>query len=157
MSLIDPIDEPDDEEMAKFEAEANQVNELIQAGAKGAADIGLYAEHAQVTPVHTPFGTKPGVAVVFSLGKIAFSDRIQDPEKDKIDDAIRQSEVSHAQDNFLASRERIAANIKAGRDPLDDGDEDEASDDPFAGLDFDMDFSALEINDGKDPDDNPTP
>lgn len=90
-----------------------------------ARQIGLYIEgHPQVQIVPTPGGMAAALVVQYTIGKVAFSDRVQNPEKDKFDDQFRVMEIEAQDDDFLDERQRIAKALDAGLDPYapeDDG------------------------------------
>lgn len=79
-----------------------------------ARQIGLYMDEAAV------MGDENQVALVarFSIGKIAFSDRVQHPEKYTVDRELAQMEIGVAKDEFLDARTKIAEAIARGEDPF---------------------------------------
>lgn len=47
--------------------------------------IGVYVQHRQVVGCDTPSGPRAGVFVTGSLGRVAFSDRVQRPDQEVVD------------------------------------------------------------------------
>lgn len=91
--------------------------------------LGLYVEgEPQIVMTPTPMGPKIGIAVQFNIGRVAFSERVQNPEKNKVEDTARSMEVALKDDLFLDERERIRKGLAEGK-TLDeimlDGEEDD--------------------------------
>lgn len=101
-----------------------QLKERTEALEASARKIGLYVEHAVPMMVPTPFGMKPAIAMHFALGDVAFQTRIQDPEQDAFNREFENLTTDMTNNDFLDVRERMKKNVEAGRDPLDDGDDD---------------------------------
>lgn len=85
--------------------------------------LGLYVEHTDRTVVDGPMGPVQVMLVEATIGDVAFTDRVIEPERDATDIAFRELEAAMLTDTFLDEREQIKRNIAAGRDPLDNGDE----------------------------------
>lgn len=85
--------------------------------------LGLYVDRTDETVTEGPLGPVPVLVVEATIGAVAFTDRVVDPEKDAIDSQFREMEASMLTDEFLDAHERMRRNIAAGRDPLDDGDD----------------------------------
>lgn len=81
--------------------------------------LGLYVEGTMPYP-DPQHGGWMGV-MVCSIGDVAFSDRVQNPEKYAVDKTFGSIEHDAAKDTFLDRRAQIEANIAAGRAPLDNG------------------------------------
>lgn len=91
---------------------------------EAARKIGLYVDSSTITMVPGQYGNpEPALVVDFLVGDIAFSKRVQDPDTDSFDRSFKELEVSMLDDEFLETRAQIQRNVAAGRDPLDDGDE----------------------------------
>lgn len=113
---MDQIEPPD---MGDFEIQAKAAFEKIEDKAR---QLGLYSD--QVHAMMTPDGQMV-LVVQFLLGDIAFSDRVQNPQKHQTTRMVDDMEKSMQTDTFLEERERIKRNLEAGRDPLDDGPDEE--------------------------------
>lgn len=87
--------------------------------------IGVYVEDHMVMPIPDP---RKGVSVTLALrakvNRVAFTDRVLDPDKHAVDRQFDTMAISIEEDAFLDTRQQIMKNIAEGRDPLDDGDED---------------------------------
>jgi hypothetical protein len=91
-----------------------------------ARKIGCYLEEAIITDVPGgPNGSQRGIIADFSLGKVAFSDRVQNPEQEQIDRAFQEMTFGFGSDEFLDARNRVQRNIEEGRMAFDDGDEED--------------------------------
>jgi hypothetical protein len=132
---FDPDDEMPDDPFSAMEdhvrAAADTLMERWQAFEDKARTLGLYLEgHPQIAMVPMPPHGQPVVAlqVMFQMGRVAFSDRVQFPEKEKVDDTARVMEVGLKDDMFLDERQRIADGLAAGKtmDEILLGDEDDA-------------------------------
>lgn len=88
--------------------------------------IGLYVEGPgpQMAQVPTPFGSEPAMVVQCQIGRVAFSDRVQNPEADQFERSFGVMEINAEDDAFLDERERIRKKLEAGEDPyaIDDDD-----------------------------------
>lgn len=82
--------------------------------------LGLYLEQAAVMNLGP--GTSRLVAR-FTIGDVAWSSRVQEPEADRDKRELAEVDARMADDDFIDTRERIKRNLAAGRDALDDGDE----------------------------------
>lgn len=118
---FDPDDMPDDPFGPMDEQVRAEADMLMARWAEyedKARTIGLYLEgHPQVVMVPTPPHGQPRVAlqVTFQMGRVAFSDRVQFPEKEKVDDTARTMEVALKDDMFLDERARIEQAMKEGK------------------------------------------
>lgn len=132
--MMDPDEPQDPEDQIRDEAFRAEADSLIARGeglAERAKKLGLYAEGpAQITMVPTPFGPRPALVQQFQIGRIAFTDRVQDPDTDKFNDDFRTIEVQAQDDAFLDERARIQARLDAGLDPYGDDDEEDGDADP---------------------------
>jgi hypothetical protein len=81
-----------------------------------ARQLGMYVEHYNWIP--TPDGQE-ALVVDFVLGDIAFSDRIQNPQKYSTDDAIRRIAKQLEADTFLDERTRLKEVLAQGGDVLE--------------------------------------
>lgn len=87
---------------------------------EAARKVGLYLEQAGVVEV------APGdrrVMARFTIGAVAWSPRVQDPENDDVERRFGEVAAQLTNDEFLDVRLRMERNLAAGRDALDDGDE----------------------------------
>lgn len=126
----DPDDEPTDDDAlaaaaleATFRADTDLLIERYPDFEDAARQLGLYAEGHEISSAHTPLGPKAALVVGFDIGNVAFSDRVQHPENVTVDQAVREMELDTAADEWIDTREQIRRNLAAGRDPLDDGDD----------------------------------
>lgn len=89
--------------------------------------IGLYAEGPpQFAQIPTPMGPQPGMILQCNIGKVAFSDRIQHPEKYETDKSFAVIDIGAQDDAYLDERARIQQAIAEGRDPyFDEADDDD--------------------------------
>lgn len=71
-----------------------QADALVKAVLDEIEKLGLYIRHAHMGVTEPdPFGNPTLVIYgIFSLGKIAFTERVQNPEQDEFDDTFRQIE-----------------------------------------------------------------
>lgn len=120
--MIPPDDDMPDDPFGPMEdavrADADALMERWQAFEDKARTLGLYMEgHPQIVMVPTPPMGAPKIAlqVIFQMGRVAFSDRVQFPEKEKVDDTARSMEVGLKDDMFLDERQRIADGLAAGK------------------------------------------
>lgn len=113
---MDPDTEPnpDDENIELF----TKIEPLEDA----ARQIGLYLEEAGVIQNQTG---EQAIFVNFAIGDVAFSDRVQHPERYTVDTEFRNMQTNMARDDFLDARARIAEALKKGEDPFAQQDEDE--------------------------------
>lgn len=80
--------------------------------------IGLYLEGWDVAPnSQTP--DEFLVVCGFQVGQVAFSDRVQFPERFYTDQTFKVIELDDQVDEFLETRQAIVAALQAGEDPLD--------------------------------------
>lgn len=130
MSMTDPDEphehDPDHEMMqARWKVDADKLLERAADIDDTFRKIGLYIEGQDVTTVQTPFGPKPALLLAVQLGDVAFARRVQDPEAEAMERQFKEMAAGMVGDDFLDARARMARNIAAGRDPLDDGDDDD--------------------------------
>ncbi len=88
-----------------------------------ARNLGLYINETNLVVVGMQDGPKAAMVLDMTIGDVAFSPRVQNPEEFDIDKSFAEMQVSMMDDEFLDSRVRIQRNIKEGRDPLDDGED----------------------------------
>ncbi len=110
------FDGPNPEEIQKLES---RIEPLEDAARK----IGCYLDRAVVTTIPGPFGPRLAVVAEFSLGKVAFTGRVQDPEQEQIDRVFSEMTFGFGSDEFLDANARVERNLAAGRQAFDDGDE----------------------------------
>lgn len=85
-----------------------------------ARKLGLYLEQAAAMEV------APGVPALiarFTIGDVAWSPRVQDPDNDDVDRRFGEVAAQLKDDEFLDIRSRMQRNLAAGLDALDDDDE----------------------------------
>lgn len=78
--------------------------------------LGLYSDGPPQITITPTLGGAPRAALLcqFTIGKVAYSDRVQHPDKNAIDDEARKMEVSLKDDIMLDERNRIAKGLAAG-------------------------------------------
>lgn len=81
--------------------------------------LGVYVEGMQIVPMPTPFGIKPALALGATIGDVAWTPRVLDPETDSMNDQFRVIEKETKADEFLDARKRITEAIERGENPLD--------------------------------------
>lgn len=108
---MDQIEPPD---FGDFEIKAKAAFERLEDKAR---KMGLYVDHVQAV-----MGADGELVLVadFILGDVAFSDRVQNPEKYSTNTMVDTLEKSMQTDTFLEERAKIQRNLAAGRDPLAD-------------------------------------
>lgn len=106
--------------MDDFEARLNATAAVDELDDR-ARRLGLYLGGWDVAPVPTgdPDVQTVGVVAQFDIGEVAFSDRVQHPERFYTDETFRVIEADTAVDEFLETRQRIAERLAAGEDPLE--------------------------------------
>lgn len=130
--MIDPDDMPDDfdDHARAFGEAALELNARWEAS--GMDDklrrLGVYVDQVQIVP--GPTG-QPVIALLAQLGAVAFTDRVLDPEKDKIEDQFRAMKVTATQDEFLDTQSEIKRRLAAGESIADImSDDDDEEDEP---------------------------
>lgn len=127
MTYQDPDDEPQLSDA--FKAEADKLLEIANGTENGDGledmlrKLGLYNDHAHIAMIDTPMGPKPALIVDCTIGDVAWTDRVQHPENYGIDQQFRAMEVEIVDSDFEDAKVRMRRNVAAGRDPLDDGDD----------------------------------
>lgn len=81
-----------------------------------ARQLGMYVENADWLPA--PEGGE-FLVVNLIIGDIAFTDRIQNPEKYGTDHAVALMEKQLLNDDFLDQREKLRAALESGVDVLE--------------------------------------
>lgn len=94
----------------EFELKAKAAFEQIEDKAR---QMGLYHDGARA--VMMPDGELV-LMVDFVLGDVAFSDRVQNPQRYATDSMIRTMEKGQQDDDFLNERERIKTALAEGKD-----------------------------------------
>jgi hypothetical protein len=114
--------EPEGSGDEEFDLLTRAIPEMEDAARK----IGLYMEQAVPMQVPLPPYGEPQLAVVahFTIGEVAFSDRVQQPEVDQLERQFAEIEAGAAADEFLDIRNRLARSKGKNVDPLDLLDED---------------------------------
>lgn len=108
-------DEPTEEEI-------DAVSEKIPVLEEQLKKIGVYLDRAAVVPMPVPEGVKLAVVAEFTIGAVAFTKRVQDPEQEQIDKMFREMTGGLTGTNeFLDRREQMKRNLEAGRSIFDDG------------------------------------
>lgn len=98
--------------------------------------IGLYVMDVGLAPNphqgHSMDPLPPVMVVNFTIGDIAFSDRVQNPVEGRMDAEFKTIENQMAKQNFEELRDKLAKALEEGRDPLET--DDEGGDDAAGGL-----------------------
>lgn len=108
-------------DLMDFELKAKAAFEQIDDKAR---QMGMYSNEAH--GMQLPNGDMV-LIVDFIVGDIAFTDRVQNPERYATDNAFRTMEKGMQSSEFLSEHERIKQALAAGKDPLaalDDDDTD---------------------------------
>ena len=117
---MDPDDEPDQPGIPEH---IRQNADLLLERWRQAEDkmrlLGLYIEgepQIAMIPGHPGMGgPRVGLACNFTVGRVAFSDRVQNPEQEDFNTEARKMEVTIKDDMFLDERERIRQGLEAGK------------------------------------------
>lgn len=120
MSMTEgPDDEGHDALPDELRAQFDTLLERFEPFADDLRKIGLYIEGPgpQMAQIPTPFGSQPAMIVQCQIGRVAFSDRVQNPEADQFERSFAVLEVNAEDDAFLDERERIRKALEAGEDP----------------------------------------
>jgi len=99
-------------------AEADTMMARWTEAEDGFRKIGLYLEgHPQIALVPTPphGAPQPALVVNFAIGKVAFSDRVQNPPKAEVEDEFRKIQITAQDDAFLDERTRIQEALASGK------------------------------------------
>lgn len=101
-----------------------EMNLAMQNADDTLSKLGLYTEG--VMPYPDPTG-QPGFigVMVCTIGDVAFTDRVQNPEKAETDKAFGAIQHDAGKDEFLDRRVQIQENLAAGRSAFDDGTDNE--------------------------------
>lgn len=119
--------EDDDDRPEIPEAFRQQADGLLEGAEKlddAMRQIGLYVDHTHLVTIDTPSGPQPALAVNLTIGDVAYSDRVQHPENYSMDQQFRVMEREMTGNDFEDIQAKMRRNVAAGRDPLDDGDDD---------------------------------
>ena len=114
---MDEFGEPNEDDLDKL-------TERIEPLSDAARRIGCYLDRSVVTSIPTPFGPKLAIVAEFSLGQVAFTTRVQDPEQEQVDRMFSEMTFGLGTDELLDSREQMRRNLAEGRSIFDDGDSD---------------------------------
>lgn len=118
--MIDPL-EAHDPPPEWMEALLERASALADAALR----IGLYADDVTFAPVPTPFGPRVAAVIRFSIGEVAFTKRVQDPEQERVDRQFKEMTFSMGTDRFLDERERMKKLLSEGRSIFDPGDDEQ--------------------------------
>lgn len=103
-SMWNPDDSDDDDPESRLPEgiSQDQVNDLIRRMMGAAELIGLYADPlVQVERLTSPIAEGNDrllLHVVFQIGQVAFTKRVQNPEQDQVDDTVRTIETGVSYD-----------------------------------------------------------
>lgn len=106
------------------EAAAEKLQAKIPELEDIARKLGLYLDQAAIVVADGPQGPMPVLMANMAVNKVAFSERIQKPVEDEFATKLKEIEIGMADEEAIRIREQMTRNIAAGRDPLDDGDDD---------------------------------
>lgn len=97
-------------------AEADLLTERITAFKDGCRKIGLYVEGEQIVVAPDQHG-QPHVSLIvgFTVGNVAFSDRVQRPEQAAIDTTVKKMGIGMKADGLLDERARIERLLAEGK------------------------------------------
>lgn len=144
-----PFDGADenDPRVQLFQQEAQQLQEIAEKIKPVAERLGLYVEGGQIVPHDTPMGPKPGLGLVFRVGNVAFTDRVQNPDADSTNDQVKTMERQMAIEETDQLRDKVREALADGK-TLDEALNATEEEDDL----FDLDFSALAENDPDETD-----
>lgn len=100
-------------DQVEFEAKAKAAFDLVEDKAR---QIGLYADEAVVMMM--PDGN-PVLVVNFMIGDVAFSERVQDPQKHATNSMVDTMKQGILGSSWLDERDRLQKALRAGINPLD--------------------------------------
>lgn len=88
-----------------------QLGGLIERFENETRKIGLYLKHAGLhvdpsSPDEPSERQDPKLVMIFGIGSVAFSSRVQDPEQDEINDEFRRIASSSIDDDIESIRQR---------------------------------------------------
>lgn len=86
-----------------------QFAKIVDAIEDRARKQGLYLHGSKVAPDQTG---RHLLFMTFQTGKIAFSDRVLDPEKEQVTDEIRKMEADLVPDENAATRDELEDDLK---------------------------------------------
>lgn len=112
--------EPQDE--GDFEIKCKAAMEKLEETSR---KMGLYPEQAHAMKMPDDSFV---FVVEFLLGDVAFSDRVQNPQKYSTDTMVNTMEKNLLGDTFLEERAKIQKRLAAGLDPMDDSRDEELMD-----------------------------
>lgn len=120
MSAMEPNDERNEKLDALFREKVDQVENT-------ARKIGLYIQDAGLVipkgrdPMHPEIeeGT-PVMVATFSVGDIAFSDRVLNPEQDSVEKEFRKLSLQAEQEKFDDLRSDLEKRLQEGKGIFDD-------------------------------------
>jgi hypothetical protein len=108
--------------MADAEDEHFELTQQISKLEDATRHIGLYLEQAGI--LQNEDGHEVIVAS-FTINKVAFSERVQNPDRHSVDTEFKNLQTGMAKDDFLDVRSRIAEALERGEDPFAGEDEDD--------------------------------
>lgn len=95
-----------------------QLGGLIERFEDQTRKIGLYLKHAglhvEPSSLDKTESEDPKLVMIFGIGSVAFSPRIQDPEQDEINDQFRQIASSSVDDDIESIRKRYKKGLEHG-------------------------------------------
>jgi hypothetical protein len=105
------------------EEEVPQLAQSIEKLEDATRHIGLYLEQAGI--LQNEEGHEVIVAS-FTINKVAFSERVQNPDRHSVDTEFKNLQTGMAKDDFLDVRTKIAEALERGEDPFAGEDEGES-------------------------------
>lgn len=116
MTDLEPPDDPNEGLSDQMRATADLLFERWTDVPDELRQIGLYeAGPPQIAMVPTPFGPRPALVANFSIGKVAFSKRVQHPEDAKFDNQFDVMAIQAEDDAFLDEQNRIRRLLAEGK------------------------------------------
>lgn len=102
-------------------------HEKAEAVENAARKIGLYVQDMGLAhaprhggPVDEELGDNPVMVGLFTIGDVAFSDRVLNPETDSIDKEFRQMTVVAEKEQFDDLRDSLEKRLKEGKGIFDE-------------------------------------
>lgn len=112
----------DDDFTRKFEdLFRSKVDDVEEAGRK----TGLYVRDIGLSMAPMPDGIEPVMVANFTIGEVAWSDRVQNAEQYTTEAEFRKMSVQMDKDKFEETKAELERRLAAGEDPLAQEDDDD--------------------------------
>lgn len=93
----------------------------------GARKVGLYMREGGMTlgPDFETQSLQPVMVLNFSVGDVAWSDRVQNPAQDTTESEFKKMAVQMEKDKFEEMREEMERRLREGKGVFEEGEDDE--------------------------------